>query len=48
MAKILNLRGSKNTLFQVDGKAMETAEVEDVAEVKLMIIQEVGKDQNVI
>ena len=37
MPKILNLRSSKNTLLQVDGEAMEAAEVEDTAVVKLMI-----------
>ena len=34
MSKILNLRSSKNTLLQIDGEAVEAAEVEDAAEVK--------------
>ena len=38
MSKILNLRSSKITLLQVDGEAMEAAEVADMAEVKLMIL----------
>ena len=37
MSKILNLRSSKNTLLQVNGVAMEAVEVEDTAEVKLLI-----------
>ena len=31
------LRSSKNTLLQVDGEAVEEADVENMAEVKLMI-----------
>ena len=38
MSKILNLRSIKITLHQVDGEAMEVAEVEDTAEMKLMIL----------
>ena len=38
MSKLLNLRSSKNTLLQVDGEALEAAEVEDMVEVKLMIL----------
>ena len=37
MFKILNLRNSENTLLQVDGEAVEAAEVKDTPEVKLMI-----------
>ena len=37
MPKILKLRSSKNTLLQVDGEAVEVAEVKDAAEVRLMI-----------
>ena len=48
MSKIHNLRSSKNTLLKVDGEAVEAAEVEDVAEVKLMISQGVGENQNII
>ena len=38
ISKILNLRTSKNTLLQVDGEAVEAAEVKDTVDVKLMIL----------
>ena len=44
MFKILNLRSSKNTLLQVDGEAVEAAEVKDVAAVKLMISSGAGEN----
>ena len=48
MSKILNLRSNKNKLLQVDGEAVEAAEVKDAAEVKLMIRQGAGETQNII
>ena len=48
MSKILNMRSSKNTLLQVDGEAIEAAEVEDTVEVKLMIRQGASENQNII
>ena len=37
MPKILNLRSSKNTLLQVDGEAVEAAEIKDIAEVRTVL-----------
>ena len=48
MAMVLNLESSKCVLLQVDGEAIEAAEVKDVAEVQLMRLKGVRKHQNII
>ena len=48
MAKVLDLGSSKCALLQVDGEAIEAADVKDLAEVKLMRLQGVRKHQNII
>ena len=48
VAQILNSRSSKGTLLQVDGEAMEVAEVEHTAEMLLMRGQRVGEIQYVV
>ena len=48
MAKILNMRSNECTLFKVDGEAVEAAEVEDMAEMLLVRVQGVGKNQYII
>ena len=39
-----NLRGSKHTLFQVDGEALEVEEVKHAGEVQLMICHGTQED----
>ena len=48
MAQILNSRSSKGTLLQVDSEAMESAEVEHMAEMLLMRGQRVGENQYIV
>ena len=48
MAKVMDLGSSKCALLQVDGEAIEAADVKDLAEVKLMRLQGVRKHQNII
>ena len=48
MAKILDVRSSEGTLHQIDGEAVEAAEVEDTAEMLLVRVQRVGKNQCII
>ena len=38
VTKVFNLRSSKSTLFQVDGKTVEAAEIEHEVEMLLMLI----------
>ena len=44
VAKILDVRSSKGTLLQVDGEAVEAAEVKDMSEMLLVRVQGVGKN----
>ena len=48
VAQILNSRSSEGTLLQVDGEALEVAEVEHTAEMLLMRGQRVGENQDVV
>ena len=48
VAQILNSRSSKGTLLQVDSEAMESAEVEHMAEMLLMRGQRVGENQYIV
>ena len=48
VSQVLNLRSSKGTLLQVDGEALEVAEVKHTMEMLLMRGQGVGKNQNIV
>ena len=48
VAQILNSRSCKGTLLQVDGEAMEVAEVKHTAEIMRMRGKKVGENKNVI
>ena len=48
VAKIIYMRSSKGTLLQVDGEAVETAEVKDTAEMLMVRVQGVRENQYII